>query len=483
MSKGKPILIIVGVLVAVVGLGLLAAGAGLVWADTTQRDADGFYTSPSYELSSPDYAIATEDIDLGGSPDVWSPGAVAFRAVATPAEDQPLFLGIAADDDVDELLAGVAHSRLSDLGADTDDVGYDTEAGDGQPGVPAERDVWVASAQGAGTQTLTWDVQPGSWVLVVMNADGSPGVAATVNGGVDVDYLLPIGIGLLLAGLIAVGAAVALLIAGASGGAGTRREPTAAPAMAASAAASHPATYPVAVEARLDAGLSRWQWLVKWLLAIPHMIVLVFLWLAFAILTVVAGVAILFTGRYPRSIFDFNVGVMRWSWRVTYYAYGVLGTDKYPPFSLAADADYPAALDVAYPERLSRGLVLVKWWLLAIPHYLIVAVFTGGIASWGVDAGDAEGWQTVASGGLIGILVFFAAIALLVTARYPRGLFDLVMGLQRWTYRVTAYAALMTDQYPPFRLDTGGSEPTPQPAGPPEGPVAGEGRGREVTHA
>jgi hypothetical protein len=207
---------------------------------------------------------------------------------------------------------------------------------------------------------------------------------------------------------------------------------------------------PVRLEASLDPRLSRWLWLVKWLLAIPHYIVLFFLGIAFVLVTIVAFFAILFTARYPRSLFDFNVGVMRWNWRVTYYAHTALGTDRYPPFTLADVPDYPAHFDVAYPERLSRGLVLVKWWLLAIPQYIVVGVFAGG---WG--SGE-HGWR---GGGLMPFLSLVAVVILAFTARYPGHLYDFLLGLARWVARVMAYAALMTDQYPPFRLDMGGQHP------------------------
>jgi hypothetical protein len=222
--------------------------------------------------------------------------------------------------------------------------------------------------------------------------------------------------------------------------------------------ASEP-TSPVRLEGDLDPDLSRWLWLVKWLLAIPHWIVLAFLWIAFVLSSIVALFAILFTGRYPRGIFDFNVGVMRWSWRVFFYATSAIGTDRYPPFTLAEVPDYPARLEVEYPERLSRGLVLVKWWLLAIPHYLVIDVFTGGGWGWGGWDGN-DNWAYGGGGpGLIGLLVVIAGVVLLFRDRYPRSIFDLVLGLDRWVARVVAYAALMTDRYPPFRLDQGPHEP------------------------
>jgi Domain of unknown function (DUF4389) len=204
--------------------------------------------------------------------------------------------------------------------------------------------------------------------------------------------------------------------------------------------------YPVRVSGARDGSLSRWLWLVKWLLLIPHYIVLVFLWIAFLLLTIVAFFAILITGRYPRGIFEFNLGVLRWTWRVGFYSYSALATDRYPPFSLGRVPDYPATLDVDYPEHLSRGLVLVKSWLLAIPQYLVVALFVGG-------------WGHLLGPGVAGLLVLFAAVALLFRARYPQSIFDFVMGMNRWTVRVAAYAALMRDEYPPFRLDMGGDEP------------------------
>jgi hypothetical protein len=196
-----------------------------------------------------------------------------------------------------------------------------------------------------------------------------------------------------------------------------------------------PSPYPVSVRGDLSKPPSRGLWLVKWLLGIPHYIVLACLWVAFIVVCIIAFFAILFTGQFPRGLFDFNAGVLRWTWRVGFYSYGALGTDQYPPFSLEPDVNYPADLTIQYPATLSRGLVLVKWWLLAIPHYVIVGIFQGG-----------------RSGGLVTILTIISAIVLLFTGKYPASIFDLIMGMNRWSIRVGAYASLMRDEYPPFRF-------------------------------
>ena len=196
--------------------------------------------------------------------------------------------------------------------------------------------------------------------------------------------------------------------------------------------AQAPDSYPVYVRGRLDSP-SRALWLIKWLLVIPHLIVLFFLSIASFVATVLAFFAILFTKRYPRGLFNFNVGVLRWYWRVSYYSFNAGATDKYPPFSLQPDDNYPADLSVEYPEELSRWLPLVKW-LLLVPHGIILGVLT----DW-----------------LIPGLALLAVVALLFTGRYPRGIFDFVLAMNRWNIRVSAYGGLMTDKYPPFRLDQG----------------------------
>jgi hypothetical protein len=460
--------IVLGAISGLIGLALVAGGLALLMFDVAGQDDDGYFTSPSYPLSTDGYAITSEDIDLRveADPAGWVPDFGDLQARVSVVPEGPsdeVFVGIGPKEDVDRYLGGVGHDVITRLGDDPDEVAYGRIDGAREPEVPDTQAFWDASSTGAGEQTVTWDVRPGDWAVVVMAADASPGFAVDATAGVATGILAPIGIGLLVFGLLALGGAMTLLIAATAGAAdGVPGERVAVGAPMSSA----DRTYPVTVEARLD-DPSRALWLVKWLLLIPHYIVLVLLWIAFALLTLVAGIAILITGRYPRGIFLFTSGVLRWTWRVAYYGYSALGTDRYPPFTLADVPDYPARLDIVEPGPLSRGLVLIKWWLLAIPHYIVLGVLIGNGVTWTTADAPVEGGVQVASGGLIIVLVMIAAFALLFTARYPRGLFDFVLGLNRWAYRVAVYVALMTDEYPPFRLDGGESEPVPPPAPPP----------------
>lgn len=462
MRAGRVIGLIVGCLLLLPGVGMVGGGGAMTIGYAVARNDDGYFEIGLDRLQTPTVAIRSEDVDFfadPGSPnwvvDALDVGIQVRARSVDPGTD--LFVGVADRRDLDAYLRDTAHDEVVELreGGVPDYRRRTGAAATADP--PADQDIWVASAVGD-EPTLEWDVESGRWAIVLMNADGSRGVAADVDVGLQSDAFLPAALTLLALGVLTTALGVTLIVMSARR---DDRDRTGAPRTTPSAvagigdsAATH--EHPVAVSARLDPELSRWLWLVKWILVIPHLIVLAFLWMAFVVTTFVAGIAILFTGRYPEGIWRFNLGVLRWGWRVSYYAgAGGIGTDQYPPFSLGREPQYPAVLDIAYPEHLSRGLVLVKW-LLAIPHYVIVALIAGGIFGW-----TGDGWQVemFGGGGLLGVLTVVAGAILLFTGRYPRSLFDLIVGLNRWVYRVVAYAALMTDRYPPFRLDQGGTEP------------------------
>ena len=477
MRPTRIVALIIGCLMLLPGVGLLLGGGGLAIGYAVGRNDSGYFELTLNELQSPTAAITAETPAL--TTDLQTPGWVLDRLdtdlrlrVTAPYSDAQIFVGIGPASDVDAYLTGVAHDEIVGL-ADGGTPTYRAAAGATTADPPTDQTFWATTASGTGTQELSWSPTNGQWAVVIMNADGSAGVYTAATVEVMAGFLLPLALTLLILGMVLTTGAVVLIVIGASGGTGgTDNRPTETTfAKPTNGAAAATAERPVALTAHLDPGLSRWKWLVKWFLAIPHYIVLAFLWPAFLVVTVVAGFCILFTGRYPRPLFDFTSGVLRWTWRVSYYAAsGGLGTDSYPPFTLGYAPNYPATLDIAYPAELSHGLVLVKW-LLALPHLLIIGLLVSNWWGWTSGGDNAFAFGTVGTGGLLGLLVVITAVVLLFTGKYPPALFDLIVGFNRWIYRVVAYVALMTDQYPPFRLDQGGSEPsTPRPL-PADGPA------------
>lgn len=382
-------MLVLGTPLALLGLGFVAAAAGAGWLHFQQRD-DGFFTSPTERFETSSNAITSLGLEIivgRRLPDFLpsdTAGSILLRgAPVTTGKD--IFLGVAPQQEVSRYLDGVRRSEITELDLRPFRVEYRDIPGTRTPARPGAQTFWTATATGPGSQELRWDLQPGNWAIVVMNADGSAPLAADLQGRIRSDLLWPLFLVLLLAGIVLLAIGVPLIIAAARAmGPPPHHPPTPGPPAAVPGASGSPyytgtaggsaagspagggarsppppsavgifsnAPYPARLDGYLDPALSRWMWLVKWFLALPHLIVLFFLWFALIVTSIVAWFAILFTARYP-------------------------------PFTLAR-TDYPADFDVDYPERLSRGLVLVKSWLLAIPHLLIVGVLAGTTRTWG----------------------------------------------------------------------------------------------------
>ena len=188
--------------------------------------------------------------------------------------------------------------------------------------------------------------------------------------------------------------------------------------------------YPVNLVGLYEERRNRFLWLIKWLLVIPHAIVLWLLSLPTIVTMPISWLIIVIAGRYPSFLWAYHAGLLRWNWRVNFYSYEAGTTDEYPPFSFDSRDDYPADIFIEYPDRSSRLTALFRW-LFIVPHWIIV-YFLGTIRN---------------------LLVFIALVALLFTGRYPASIFEIVIGLNHWTHRVSAYGALLIDQYPPFSFD------------------------------
>lgn len=215
MKRTAPI---IGIAVAAVAaLAVLAAGIGLVAVHQTQRDADGYYASGSTRLETPTAAFVSDrlDVDTDGAGRLLHGGRLGtIRVTATGSAAEPVFVGIARTAAVDEYLRGVARDEVQDFEIDPWSVTTVRHPGSRSAPAPRSRTFWSASASGPGRQALAWPVEDGNWSVVVMNADGSPGVVTDVAVGAKLPAVLGLGVTLIvLGGGVLAGGAFALLSA------------------------------------------------------------------------------------------------------------------------------------------------------------------------------------------------------------------------------------------------------------------------------
>ena len=208
------LLLVVGSLGVLIGLALLVAGGFALWADQTQRDDDGYLTTPTETFSTPRYALTTEGLDVNAEGPDWATDPDRFGRIkieASSNDGRPLFVGIGPQGDVSSYLRGVAHDEVDDVNFDPFSVDYAASPGGPPRAGPAGQGFWAARASGAPDETLTWDVESGDWSVVVMNADASRGVDVDMAVGARLGFLLWLAVGLLIAGALVLAGSVFLI--------------------------------------------------------------------------------------------------------------------------------------------------------------------------------------------------------------------------------------------------------------------------------
>ena len=228
MRAGRVILIVLGSIGVLFGVALMAGGGFLLWADRTQRE-DGYLTTPSERFATPTYALTRTRLELDTNGEGWVLNESWFGKVRIRGESpagKTLFIGIGPQGEVARYLGSVAHANVQDLDFDPFRVTYLPVTGGVPQAPPTEESFWAASAAGQGRQTATWKVREGDWSVVLMNADGSRGVAADVDLGAKLSFLLWVAIGLFIGGVLVVGGSTALIVLAAR----TPRPPPTSPA-------------------------------------------------------------------------------------------------------------------------------------------------------------------------------------------------------------------------------------------------------------
>jgi hypothetical protein len=192
IGAGRITAIILGALLALVGIGALLGAGVLSWANATQRDSQGYFSTSTERFATPTYAMTSDRVDLnsGAGPNDWfvNNDNIATVRIRAKASDD-VFVGIASQRDVDRYLADVAHDEITTVKYEPFSATYRRSPGAGAPALPSTETFWVAKSSGTGTRTLAWTPTQGSWAVVVMNADGTPNVNADIGLGVRVSFL------------------------------------------------------------------------------------------------------------------------------------------------------------------------------------------------------------------------------------------------------------------------------------------------------
>jgi hypothetical protein len=225
-----------GGFLAFVAIVLIAAGAALFWVSEHKTDADGYYTTATHHYSSPTRALTTQSLDINADAPQWLFSTDTFGHVRidprSTDSDKPVFVGIARTHEVDAYLDQVQRDEITDLDFDPFAIDKHRETGEARPAMPAAQTFWAASSVDG--RPLDWKVRSGDWSVVMMNADGSPGVSVDASVGAntplvrDLAWWLTIpGVGL---GLIAL----VLVAVGVRGITRSDAQPSVAPALASS---------------------------------------------------------------------------------------------------------------------------------------------------------------------------------------------------------------------------------------------------------
>jgi len=219
MNATKAFLLVVGVIILLASIGLLIVGLVLYGANTSLADSQGFLSSPNQKFTSTSYAIATQNISMNVDTGIWNQTTgdlLTLKITASSNNGKNVFIGVANKDDAQAYLNNVQYDEITHLNFNTGttaNVQYTPHQGSA-PSAPLSKTFWAASAHGAGTQTLQWSPQTGTYWIILMNEDASAGIDDTIKLGAKIPLLSTIGVWLLMVGFVALAVAIIMLYFG-----------------------------------------------------------------------------------------------------------------------------------------------------------------------------------------------------------------------------------------------------------------------------